>query len=160
MVEECRETRIHGRFGWNAMPLARELLDSNCDMLEQCFSAASSTIYLGQHSLGGHVGGMGEHDVRTMVGGVVNIRGEMRARIANSCETHVSAWEKADKKTRDMEAGRRIGLLKAACQGNSGFISCQRGEFRSCTSLHFSPCILALPLGLEITAVLALHREL
>lgn len=29
MVEECRETRIHGRFGWNAIPLAREDFDSN-----------------------------------------------------------------------------------------------------------------------------------
>lgn len=29
MVDECRDTRIHGRFGWKAMPFAREDLDSN-----------------------------------------------------------------------------------------------------------------------------------
>jgi hypothetical protein len=29
MVEEWRETRIHGRLGWNAMPFALEDLDSN-----------------------------------------------------------------------------------------------------------------------------------
>lgn len=28
MVEECRETRIHGRLGWKAMPFALEDLDS------------------------------------------------------------------------------------------------------------------------------------
>jgi hypothetical protein len=29
MVEECSETRIHGRFGWKAIPFAREDFDSN-----------------------------------------------------------------------------------------------------------------------------------
>ena len=29
MVEECSDTRIHGRLGWKAMPFAREDLDSN-----------------------------------------------------------------------------------------------------------------------------------
>lgn len=29
MVEECNDTRIHGRLGWKAMPFAREDLDSN-----------------------------------------------------------------------------------------------------------------------------------
>jgi hypothetical protein len=29
MVEECKETNAHGLFGWNAIPLALEDLDSN-----------------------------------------------------------------------------------------------------------------------------------
>ena len=29
MVEECKDTKIHGRLGWKAMPFAREDLDSN-----------------------------------------------------------------------------------------------------------------------------------
>lgn len=29
MVEECKETRIHGRLGWKAMPFALEDFDSN-----------------------------------------------------------------------------------------------------------------------------------
>ena len=28
-MDECKLTRIHGRFGWKAMPLALEDLDSN-----------------------------------------------------------------------------------------------------------------------------------
>lgn len=34
MVEEWRETRIHGRLGWKAMPFAREDLDSNLVSIE------------------------------------------------------------------------------------------------------------------------------
>jgi hypothetical protein len=29
MVEECKETRIHGLLGWKAMPFALEDFDSN-----------------------------------------------------------------------------------------------------------------------------------
>ena len=35
MVEECKDTRIHGRFGWKAMPFAREDLDSNFVSMEE-----------------------------------------------------------------------------------------------------------------------------
>lgn len=34
MVDECSETRIHGRLGWKAMPFARDDLDSNLVSIE------------------------------------------------------------------------------------------------------------------------------
>lgn len=47
----CRLTRIQGRFGWKAMPLAREDLDSNCAGLASVLLAirVEWCAYLGEH---------------------------------------------------------------------------------------------------------------
>jgi hypothetical protein len=75
-VEECKETRIHGRLGWKAMPFAREDFDSNYSVLLDPPTLVSSffdipwSTYLGSTFCAGSFG-----SVPTMELGVGGLHG-------------------------------------------------------------------------------------